>query len=195
VDRVLAAYRKRLKLFPAGFTLTIATAARDELGPWRDVVEQRALDVAAWAVDPEDLVRRVRDSYGAIEHAIDFALVAAELPALAREKLKDTLAAARSAGRCRPYLGLCLICGYDLRATPGRCPECGTAPLEPPHNPRLSRRITRQCSGPAAGGYDVFASRSCGRPLIGFTFCSGGAAAPWHSIATSTTTGPFGAPR
>ena len=47
-------------------------------------------------------------------------------PAVVSGILPVSWVAARRRGRSRWRLGQCQKCGYDLRASPERCPECGT---------------------------------------------------------------------
>ena len=53
-----------------------------------------------------------------------FLLVASILPLLAFRHHRRQ--------RRRLKKGLCLVCGYDLRSSPDRCPECGTATVQSP---------------------------------------------------------------
>src|ERR1051326_3740667 len=53
--------------------------------------------------------------------------------------LCQVILARRARGRKRS--GRCPVCGYDRRATPNRCPECGTVALTP-HNPPMQRTAT-----------------------------------------------------
>jgi hypothetical protein len=67
-------------------------------------------------------VRRSLTSTSYFEYSVPTAV-----PALAAGLLSSVFLGRVLLARRRNHVGTCRACGYDLRATPGRCPECGTA--------------------------------------------------------------------
>ena len=107
----------------AGFTLGVRLDHGSAYFSWRPGAEYRP----AWAGQVNRFgFRYTRWSNGSGEVGVPL-----WAPALAAATAA-TAAGAVSRSRRRASRGRCRRCGYDLRATPDRCPECGTIPAGKP---------------------------------------------------------------
>jgi hypothetical protein len=84
----------------------------------------------------------VHDRAGSITQrrlSVPYALIVLSLAILPAFRLRKSIGQRKR----KPAMVICQVCGYDLRATPSQCPECGTLvaptftsqPVSPPARP------------------------------------------------------------
>lgn len=89
-----------------------------------DTLDETPLQAASPASIPA-LRRQWADRLAVPEAAVPLWALAAAFAVLPVARLTSAVR-----GRTRRRSGRCRACGYDLRASPGRCPECGAAAAE-----------------------------------------------------------------
>ena len=67
---------------------------------------------------------------GNVDHHVRVIAVAYWLPMLGLLGAATALVGRTLRRNLRRQTGHCVRCGYDLRATPARCPECGVAAVQ-----------------------------------------------------------------
>ena len=126
-----------------GGAMIVAGWARDRAsfshGPWHGALIRNTGQDFYPAIDREgryfgfELARQSRTPYVALLFPTVVPLVLLLVPPgllLYRDRCR----------RKRAARGCCARCGYDLRMSPGRCPECGPSPrpaIRPAHNPPM----------------------------------------------------------
>jgi hypothetical protein len=101
--------------------------SRDEVGPIKPTIDRRAL--LGFGTERQQQMHNWPVQKGTVTYGTDFkayfcplwscVLLFLLLPLLELPRMIRNLQRLRG--------GLCLNCGYDLRASPNKCPECGAA--------------------------------------------------------------------